>query len=215
MVYTKICGIHTPEEIKICVSAGVHALGFICGTTHVSEDAVDIKTLKELTKKIPPFVTPVLVTHITELSHLEELIKESGLHTIQLQGDISYTDVLSLKLLFPDRKFIKAIHVNIDDAVEKAMFYKPIVDAILLDTRTEDRLGGTGIAHDWNLSKKIKETLSCPVILAGGLSPLNVETAIKIVNPYGVDANSKLKNAEGTKDRKKVKDFITTVMCYG
>jgi len=117
--------------------------------------------------------------------------------------------------LFPDRKFIKAIHVNIDDAVEKAMFYKPIVDAILLDTRTEDRLGGTGIAHDWNLSKKIKETLSCPVILAGGLSPLNVETAIKIVNPYGVDANSKLKNAEGTKDRKKVKDFITTVMCYG
>ena len=73
---------------------------------------------------------------------------------------------------------------------------------------TTGQVGGTGQIHDWTLSAQIVRTSQVPVILAGGLNPSNVEEAIRTVNPYGVDANSGLKNPEGGRDHELCKMFV-------
>ena len=78
----------------------------------------------------------------------------------------------------------------------------------MLDSRTAERLGGTGKTHDWNISKEIVEQLNIPVMLAGGLTDQNVYDAVKKVRPYAVDVNSGVEIA-GDKDWDKVYGFIT------
>lgn len=84
-----------------------------------------------------------------------------------------------------------------------ADFY--LLDSFNLKT---NQVGGTGLTHDWNQSRELIKQLDKPTFLAGGLNPENVETAIKLAKPYGVDVNSGCKNDDGIKDEKKVKQFI-------
>lgn len=204
----KICGIKTLEELKIVLASGTDAVGFICGVTHKSEDAISPKEVKYLSKHVPPFVTPVLVTHLTSLGDLLQTITATQVFTIQLQGDISPENVFLIKQVLPYAKFIKAIHVTDRSAITRAKEYEDVVDAVLLDSRTPDRLGGTGLTHDWEISAEIVKTVKIPVILAGGLTPDNVKKAIKKVKPFGVDVNTGVKDSNGYKDPEKVKLFV-------
>ena len=90
----------------------------------------------------------------------------------------------------------------------QAKAYLPYVDALLLDSRTEDRIGGTGFPHDWDISKKIVAENTKPVILAGGLTPTNIVDAISKVKPYGVDVHTGVEGADGNRDLQKLQDFI-------
>lgn len=204
----KICGIKTAEELKSVILSGADAVGFISGITHKSEDAIQPEEVRNLSKLVPPFITPVLVTHLTSLGELFQIIITAQVFTVQLQGDISPENIRLLKQALPYAKFIKAIHVVDRSAIEKAKEYENIVDAILLDSKTSDRLGGTGLTHDWNISAEIVKTVKVPVILAGGLNPDNVKEAINKVKPFGVDVNTGVKGLNGYKDPEKVKRFI-------
>jgi phosphoribosylanthranilate isomerase len=82
------------------------------------------------------------------------------------------------------------------------------VDAILLDSRTTDRLGCSGQSHDWCVSRQVVESSPVPVILAGGLTPANVELAVQSVRPYGVDVNSGVEHPSGDKSAARCKDFV-------
>ncbi|HJJ64238.1 MAG TPA: phosphoribosylanthranilate isomerase, partial [Methanocorpusculum sp.] len=85
----------------------------------------------------------------------------------------------------------------------------PYADAILLDSRTADRLGGTGITHDWSISAKIVSAVSKPVILAGGLKPENLFEAMSVVKPYAVDVHSGVKQ-DGVRDFLRTEEFVRT-----
>ncbi|MGY1935226.1 MULTISPECIES: phosphoribosylanthranilate isomerase [Nocardia] len=88
------------------------------------------------------------------------------------------------------------------EAVDSARAVAPYCDAVLLDSRTADRLGGTGQAHDWSVSATIVRAMAeCgrPVVLAGGLTPGTV-AAIRRVHPYAVDVNSGVETLDGDKD---------------
>jgi phosphoribosylanthranilate isomerase len=80
-------------------------------------------------------------------------------------------------------------------------------DYVLLDTKGPAG-GGTGLTHDWNFSRKIRESLDKPVFLAGGLNPSNVREAIKVVRPHGVDVASGVESSPGKKDPKLMRAFI-------
>ena len=82
-------------------------------------------------------------------------------------------------------------------------------DAIALDRAQSATVkGGSGQTLDWNIAKKVVESISTPVVLAGGLNPENVAEAIRTVQPYAVDVNSGVSNPDGTKDIEKVRAFI-------
>jgi phosphoribosylanthranilate isomerase len=77
-----------------------------------------------------------------------------------------------------------------------------------LDSAHADNAGGTGKVHDWELSQKIVQSISTPIILAGGLNPENVAEAIRVVRPYAIDVRSGVSNSDGSKDLEKVRKFI-------
>ena len=87
------------------------------------------------------------------------------------------------------------------------------VDAILLDTQSGDRIGGTGQVHDWAISRRIVEALDSRVLLAGGLRPDNLAAAIEQVQPFGVDVNSGVEFQNGEKDPEKVAAFVRLAKC--
>jgi Phosphoribosylanthranilate isomerase len=86
-------------------------------------------------------------------------------------------------------------------------------NAIIVDTKNEGKLGGSGLTHNWEISRRISKELG-NVILAGGLNENNVVEAITKVEPIGVDVSSGVESYPGIKDPVKVKNFIRRVVEY-
>lgn len=193
----KICGIRTEKDVQAVVDADADAAGFLVGQVHPSPDFILPSTAGRLAKRLPPYVSPVLVTHLTEPEAIKELVDKSGINTIQLHGGSSIEEVDVLRKILPWHcKLILTAHV-IGDGVEPDFEpYLPFIDAILLDSFNKDtgQYGGTGVPHNWLVSQRIVRNSRKPVILAGGLNPDNVKEAIQAVRPYGVDANSGLRD---------------------
>lgn len=210
MIKVKICGIKRKEDALAAASYGADAIGLLVGQRHTSNDFIGEETAKEITRSLPPFCSSVLVTHITSISEIVGLTQRIGVTTIQLHGDSTPEDAQEIKRQLPHIKLYKVIHVNDESSIEFGKQFLGVVDAILLDTanKATGQVGGTGLVHDWNISRRIIEMYSKPVILAGGLGPDNVREAIEVVNPFGVDVNSGTKNADGFKDYSKLKQFI-------
>ncbi len=182
------------------------------GTRYKSEDEVTVEEASEIISAVPPLVTPVLVTHLTEREEITKYVEKLQVTTVQLQDDVSPNEILALKERHPHLKIIKTVHVTGDDSLKKAKEYEKVADTIELDSIDVEggRVGGTGIVHDWKISRSISSELRVPVILAGGLTPENVELAVRTVKPYGVDVNSgvKVSRTDRKKDPKKLREFI-------
>lgn len=205
---TKICGIRNMSDAQTAIRAGANAVGFLVGITHLAEDKISKEDAKEIISQLPPFVSTVMVTHLTDKKEIVELAKYLGVNTVQIHDYIPPSDVLFVKESLPYCKIIKAIHViDKENAFELVEDFESVCDALLLDSRTTDRLGGTGITHDWNISQEIVAKSKVPVILAGGLTDKNVYEAVKKVKPFGVDVNSGVEN-DGWKSFEKVFKFV-------
>ena len=166
---------------------------------------------KKIISALPPDCSSVLVTHLADVDEIIDLARNINVTTIQLHGDSNPKDAAEIKKSLPYIKIYKAIHANDEDSVKSLEGFIDFVDGILLDTINikTDQVGGTGIVHDWEISRKIVESCPKPVILAGGLNPANVVAAIEAVKPFGVDVNSGVKDESGFKDLQKLYDFIS------
>ncbi|MBF6357033.1 phosphoribosylanthranilate isomerase [Nocardia higoensis] len=211
-IRAKICGIRSERDLRIAVDAGADAIGLISGVTHVSEDALDADRAAELSRRTPPFVTRVLVTHLEEASEIVRLADRIGVDAIQVHGLVTDETTRRVRELANGRKVLRAVHVTGPEAVEVAVRAAADCDAVLLDSRTADRLGGTGRTHDWTISAEIVRALTevnCPVVLAGGLGPANIDEAIAAVRPHGIDVNSGVETPAGDKDPRACAAFVT------
>jgi phosphoribosylanthranilate isomerase len=206
----KICGIQTLEEAQMALDAGATTLGFLVGLTHKAEDEISAELAAEIITQLPQNIDKVMVTHLLDAAEIATIADELGVTVIQIHDDLDDAGIKTLKAKLPHIKLIKAVHVMGEDAVAHAKHYDnmPELDALLLDSRTHDRLGGTGLTHDWNISKAIVDACEKPVWLAGGLGDHNVADAVKKVRPAGVDVNSGVEDATGAKDLQKVQGFI-------
>ena len=210
-VRTKICGIGCAADLSAAVSAGADAVGFIVATTHDSEDELTVLQARELSRATTVFVDRVLVTHATDPDAIVHLADEVGVDVIQVHGEVSRETVGSVWRRRGARRVVAVVHVTTAEAVESAIAVAGLADAVLLDSRTETRPGGTGLTHDWEISRQIVralDDLGRPVILAGGLDGANVAEAIRVVRPFGVDANSRLKDPQGRKDAAACAAFV-------
>lgn len=207
-IRVKICGNRHRGDGAVATAAGADAVGFIVGATYVSEDAISPAEARALNASLPPFVSGVLVTHLQTTAEILELYGRIQPSAIQLHNTISPRVIHDLRDTLGAVKLIKAIHVVDDTALGEALLFSSHVDAILLDSRTPDRIGGTGVTHDWTISREIVRHCPIPVVLAGGLTPENVAEAIAAVRPYGVDVNSGVDGKDGHKEASKVAQFI-------
>ena len=203
LVRIKVCGMTNLEDTLLAVRAGADAVGFIF--YEKSPRAVKQKTVKEIISALPPFVETVGVFVNEEVEKVNKIAEVCGLHSVQLHGDESPAYCKKM-----NRHVIKAIRVKNEDSLKRLDKYS--VTAFLLDTFSEDEQGGTGKTFDWNLVHRAKK--SGPVILAGGLGPFNVRSAIERVRPYAVDVCSGVEKSPGIKSPEKVKKFIQAVKTY-
>jgi phosphoribosylanthranilate isomerase len=207
-MFLKICGIQTPAEADAAISAGATALGVLLGLTHVAEDQVTEDAARDIIRAIDSRAETVLVTHLLDQGRIAALAAAIGARAIQVHDDLPPEGMRRLRALAPRRRLIKAIHVTGPEALGKVAAYAGLADALLLDSRTADRLGGTGRTHDWSLSRAIVRASPVPVYLAGGLRPGNVRAAIEAVRPAGVDVNSGVEDLTGAKDPVAMRDFL-------
>lgn len=203
----KVCGVQSVDEASGCIKAGANMIGLLLGLTHIAEDEVTAETAKEIVISVPDNIRTVMVTHLLDFKKIAKIAKFVGVSSIQIHDELPVQDIIKLRELCPKLELIKAIHVTGMDALEKASEYAPHVDMLLLDSRTKERLGGTGQTHDWDISRQIVSAINIPVILAGGLTHENVRKAIDKVQPAGIDANSGLEHSDGSKDFTKIAAF--------
>jgi len=200
MTKVKICGIKTLSDAKFAVDYGVDAIGFVFAESirNVSKEKA-----RAIVQKLPPFVTTVGLFVNDTAENIEAICRFCGLDTIQLHGNERPSLLNRLKAF----KTIKAFRIQNEKDIIPIRKYKP--DAILLDGYSVNKMGGTGTSFDWKIVKKLRTSI--PVIVAGGLTHLNVSQAIRVVNPYAVDVSSGVESGPGKKDRKLIKKFIDAV----
>jgi len=205
----KICGIRSLDEAKGVIEAGADALGFHIELEH-SRCLVAAATASGIISKLPPFISSVVVTSETDPKELLRIMKSAGATTLQLHKEVSPETVNAVKTVSFNTKIYVAISVISDDSIAIAKNFENSADTVILDSVNKETgaRGGTGKTHDWSISKKIVESTSLRIILAGGLNPGNVVDAIKAVRPYAVDVNSGVSNPDGTKDFLRVKGFV-------
>lgn len=204
MTRVKICGIMNPTELDYALSMGADAVGFVVEIEN-SRHCISAMDAREMIKRVPVFVKSVAVIAPKDVDEAENLAKKTGADLLQVHGDLELKDLIALK----DRTSQKLIAAVPAGSVE-AYSLSLVADAVLLDTFKNGVLGGTGEIHDWSQSAAMVKDLKVPVILAGGLSPLNVGEAIKRVRPYAVDVSSGVETS-GRKDPSKIMAFIQEV----
>jgi phosphoribosylanthranilate isomerase len=197
-IRTKICGITRLEDAKASVRAGCDALGFVFYKESPRYIALD--AFKVIVKELPPFVTKTGLFVNADPAEIEEAIQSGLVNVLQFHGD--ETPDFCRQFNFP---YIKAVAVS--SSVDLIQYAKDFHDAeaLLLDTHHEHLKGGTGQTFDWNL---IPQTLSKPIVLAGGLTVDNVKEAIKKVKPYAVDVSGGVEESKGIKNSLKIQAFI-------
>ncbi len=200
MTKVKICGIKNLQDAIFAADYGTDAIGFVFAK---SIRKVSKEKARAIVRKLPPFVTTVGLFVNETAENIEAACRFCGLDAIQLHGNEPPNILNKLK----DFKTIKAFRIQNEKDINPIKKYKP--NAILLDGYSENKMGGTGTSFDWKIVKKLKTSI--PIIVAGGLTHLNVSRAIKIVNPYGVDVSSGVEIAPGKKDKKLIKQFIDAV----
>jgi phosphoribosylanthranilate isomerase len=205
-VRVKICGITRKEDLDAAAAAGADAVGFVVGVAS-SPRNIALEKAEKLIRQVPPFVKSVLVTvprGIDEFEMYEKLNPDA----IQIHGENLHA-AASVRLKIPNIPLIGAVNANLADALNVVSRAAKIFDAVLLDSFANGSYGGTGIVHDWELSKRVKQVIHPkPLILAGGLNPENVAEAVRTVEPYAVDVSSGVELQPGIKDHKKIIEFI-------
>lgn len=204
----KICGITRPEDLTIAVAAGADAVGFLVGVPS-SPRNLNLEEAYKLLRQVPIFVDSVLVTSPQNIEELVKLCERLKPTAVQIHGkeNLENSDI---KERIKGTRLIKSIYVKPSCLNKEIMENSKNFDAILLDSFTRGRYGGTGKVHDWILSRQIREAMApTPIILAGGLNPKNVKEAILTVQPYAVDVASGVELRPGIKDSKKIRAFIS------
>lgn len=201
-VRVKICGITRLEDARTAVAAGADALGFMFHES--SPRAVDVALARSIVAQLPPFVTVVAVFVDPPRSTVDAVLREVGVDLLQFHGAESPADCERF-----GRRYIKAVRMGVGVDVRETARRHVHAQALLLDTYAPGRHGGVGKAFDWSL---VPEALTKPVVLAGGLTPLNVGDAIRQVRPCAVDVSGGVEGPlKGVKDPAKIERFIGAV----
>ena len=209
----KICGIQNENELLTAVNAGADAVGFLVGQLHESKTFILASTAGRLAQQLPPYVTPAIVTHLTEAEDINEIMRRANIFTVQVHGAAN-EEIFKLRdLLPPFAKIIIAEYIkDLRDILPLEELY-PVVDAVMLDcyNRGVETIGreSEDATYNWRDAAEFVSQCPLPVIIGGALSDENVAEAIKQTMPYAVDACNSLKDSENQScDQEKCANYV-------
>ena len=215
----KICGLTREQDVDAAVAAGADAVGFVMYGK--SPRCIAPVRAAELARRLPPFVTPVLLFVNEEPAAVLAACERVAGAAVQFHGDETAGQCLAAtgNGRYP---FLRVARIPLDasepfDLVKFASHY-PQAQAILLDAHV-DGYGGGGKAFDWS---RLPPSVNCHLVLSGGLTPANVTDGIVQVRPrcksLAVDVSSGVEvpapgggTLKGIKDPEKIHQFVAAV----
>jgi len=197
----KICGITRQQDALAVVENGADALGLVFYPD--SPRYIEPLQAQKITRILPPFVTITGLFVNAAPDTIEATMAVVPLGLLQFHGGESNADCVVFGL-----PFIKSIAVKDGTDLLAEMEAYPDAAGFLLDTWQPQTHGGGGEVFDWN---NVPASAGRSLILAGGLTPENVATAIQTVNPYAVDVSSGVESAPGIKSEEKIVAFMQGV----
>lgn len=194
----KICGITRLEDALTAIEAGADALGFVFYPP--SPRYIEPEKAAEIITQLPPFVTTVALFVNEPEAEVRRIMALTQVDLLQFHGDenADYCQQFG-------RAWIKALRVRDADSLQQDLNQFHAARAILLDSYRPGVPGGTGETFNWEL---IPAQSAQAIILAGGLTPENISTAVQQVKPYAVDVSGGVEASKGIKDPVKIHAFI-------
>ena len=198
----KFCGITRAEDALAAAALGVDALGFIF--VPGSPRCLTLDAAVAIRRRLPPLLSVVTLLRNPDSDEVWETIDAMQPHLLQFHGEET-----------PD--FCAGFGLPYLKAVAMRGLQRPLAEiardyadaaALLLDGHAPGELGGQGKSFDW---AAIAADVHKPLILAGGLNPHNVATAIRLAHPYAVDVSSGIESKPGIKDSGKMEAFVRHV----
>lgn len=203
------------EDALAAADAGADAVGFVF--YRQSPRNIDPEKVRAIVAQLPPQVEKVGVFVNESAEHVANIADRAQLTALQLHFNSSFANQ-DLQGWSPgNRKVYLALPAALflDAGAQWGVSNQRSItfDAIFLDSGTAEQPGGTGKAFDWQKAALLVEamTKTAKVVVAGGLNPINVGEAIRILKPWGVDVVSGVEAKPGKKDPKKVQAFIAAV----
>ena len=209
----KICGLTREQDVDAAVDAGVDAIGFVLydkSPRHVSPARA-----AELARRLPPFVTPVLLVVNASATEVIAACSMVAGATVQFHGDESPEDCW-VATHRGARPYLRAARIPLGDGarafdlVQFAFDYST-AQAILLDAHVEG-YGGAGKTFNWSL---LPPSVNCHLVLSGGLTPANVTDGISALRTrcksLALDVSSGVEASRGVKSPEKIQQFVAAV----
>jgi phosphoribosylanthranilate isomerase len=208
MTKIKICGLTREEDVDAAVTAGADAIGFVMYAP--SPRAVSIKRAAELAKRLPPFVTPVLL-FVNELkANIDVACKAIPTALLQFHGDDEHETPAFCDSF--NRPYLRA--ARLFDGFDLVKYGQQYASAqgLLLDAHVA-AFGGSGTTFNWNAFNwsQLSTNVKLPLVLSGGLTPANAREGIALDKQWAVDVSSGVERSKGIKDPQKIADFVAAV----
>jgi phosphoribosylanthranilate isomerase len=196
----KICGLTREMDVDAAVQAGADAIGFVLYPR--SPRAVSALRAGELARRLPPFVTPVLLFVNATPAEIVAGLQAVPQALLQFHGDETPAQCQAAA-----RPYLRAVRMGPGvDLLDCARQYED-AQALLLDAHVEG-YGGGGKVFDWSL---VLPGVASRLVLSGGLNPANVTDGIARVRPWAVDVSSGVEAAKGVKDAALMRRFCEMV----
>ena len=197
----KICGLTDVEMAHVAVSHGADAIGLVFYPP--SPRFIEIAAAAEIVSSMPAFVTCVGLFVNADQQDVTKAIELTGIDLLQFHGNECPDYCAGF-----DFPYIKALRMKEDIDLMRERERYASARNLLLDTYIPGAPGGTGESFNW---ERIPQELAPEIILAGGLDPENVDSAIEAVKPYAVDVSGGVESSKGVKSAEKIEQFMRGV----
>lgn len=206
-VEVKICGLSTPDAVKMAVKGGARYIGFVffppsprCVTPIRAAELGGFARNGDITK--------VGLVVDADDETLAEIAAAANLDMLQLHGQETPERVAEIRTRF-GLPVIEAVAISDSTDIARARDYEAVADMLLFDAKPPagaDRPGGNALSFDWDLLAA--ESWSVPWMLAGGLDTDNLEEAVRRSGATRVDVSSGVEDRPGVKDNDKIREFL-------
>jgi phosphoribosylanthranilate isomerase len=214
IMIVQIYEVRSAEGAAAMAACGVDHIGVLVGFGTFPREIAPAAA-RRIFAACPAGTKRVVLSLSAEAKEIDKIIAETEPDIIHIGAApelLSPEAVAAIKARRPETRLMRSIPVVDNGSVAIARAYEGIADFLLLDSHDpgDRQVGALGRTHDWTISRRIVESVTAPVILAGGLGPDNVAAAIAAVGPAGVDSKTKTDCADGSgKDLDAVRAFVT------